>query len=72
MTYSVKYIKDSKGRERAVQVSMRDWRKIEKKIQEAEFLTRVRKDIDEGFEEIRQYQHGKKKLKTLEELLGGM
>ena len=71
MTYRLKYIKDSLGRRRGVQLSLRDWRKIEKKINEAKFLTKLRKDLDESFEDIRLYKQGKKKLKTLDELLGG-
>jgi hypothetical protein len=71
MTYSLKYIHDSIGRQRAVQLSVKDWRKIEKKLKEAEFLTRLRKDLDESFEDVRLYKLGKKKLKTFDEWLEG-
>ena len=72
MTYNLTYIRDSIGRQRAVQLSVKDWRKIEKKLKEAEFLTRLRKDLDESLDDIRLYKEGKKKLKTLDEWLDGV
>ena len=72
MTYNPIYIRDSIGRQRAVQISMKSWREIEKKLKEAEFLTRLRNDLDESFEDIRLYKAGKKKLKTLDEWLEGI
>jgi hypothetical protein len=45
---------------------------MEKKLKEAEFLTRLRTDLDKSFEDIRSYKEGKKKLKTLDEWLEGM
>ena len=72
MTYNLTYIRDSIGRQRAVQLSVKDWRKIEKKLKEAEFLTRLRKDLDESLDDIRLYKEGKKKLKTLDEWRDGV
>jgi hypothetical protein len=69
MTYSPRYIRDSLGRQRAVQISVKNWREIEKKLKEAEFLTRLRNDLDEAFEDVRLHQDGKIKLKTARELL---
>ena len=65
MTYSLKYIRDSIGRQRAVQIPLKDWRKIAKKLKEAEFLTRLRKDLDEAFEDVRLYQIWEEKTKDI-------
>ena len=72
MTYSLKHIHDSKGKGRFVQMPLSDWKKIEKKLREAEFLLKLRKDISHSFDEIALYKQGKKKLKTLQEVLGEM
>ena len=69
MTYSLKYIADSKGRHRAIQISLKDWKKIEQKLQEADFLTRLRRGLDQALEEVSLHRQGKRKLKTLDDLL---
>lgn len=69
MEYSAKYIRDSLGRERAVQISIKSWREIQKKLREREFLTNLRMDIDQALEDVKLYRKGKKKLKTLDEWL---
>ena len=69
MTYSLKYISNSKGKAQAVQVPIGDWKKIEKKLRDAEFLTKLHKNIDSALDEVSLHKQGKKKLKTLEEVL---
>lgn len=68
-TYSLKYIHDSLGRERAVQIPIKAWRDIEKKLKEREFMTKLRRNLDAAFEDVKLHQQGKKKLKTLDEWL---
>jgi hypothetical protein len=72
MTYSLKHIRDSGGKGKLVQMPLSDWKKIEKKLQEAEFLLKLRKDISNSLDEIAEYKQGKKKLKTLREVLAEM
>ncbi len=72
MTYSLKYINDSKSKHRLVQMLLSDWKKIEKKLLEAEFLLKLRKDVVSSLDEIALYKQGKKKLKTLQEVLAEM
>jgi hypothetical protein len=69
MTYHPKFIRDSMGRQRAVQISLREWRSIEQKLKEGKFLGQLQKDLDEGFEDARLHLQGKKKLKTAREVL---
>lgn len=72
MTYSLKYITDSKGRQRAVQMSVADWKKIEKKLKQAEFLLTLRKDVDEAVEETRLHSTGATKLRSLSSFIETM
>jgi hypothetical protein len=69
MTYSLSYISDSKGKQTAIQMPMKDWKKVEQQLREAEFLRNLRSSVSEGVEEMKLHRQGKKKLKTLEELL---
>jgi hypothetical protein len=69
MTYSLSYISDSKGRHTAVQIPMKDWKKVEQRLREADFLTNLRSSFSDALQEVKLHRQGKKKLKTLEELL---
>jgi hypothetical protein len=69
MTYSLSYISDSKGKHTAVQMPMKDWKKVEQRLREADFLTNLRSSFSDALQEVKLHRQGKKKLKTLEELL---
>ena len=69
MTYSLSYISDSKGKHTAVQMPMKDWKKVEQRLREADFLTNLRASFSDALQEVNLHRQGKKKLKTLEELL---
>ena len=69
MTYSLSYISDSKGKHTAVQMPIKDWVKVEQRLREAEFLKNLRSSVGEALEDVKLHRQGKKKLKTLEELL---
>ena len=72
MTYSLKHIRASNGKGQLVQMPLSDWKKIEKKLHEAEFLLKLRKDVESSLDEIALYKQGKKKLKTIQEVLAEM
>ena len=69
MTYSLSYISDSKGKHTAIQMPMKDWIKVEQRLREAEFLRNLHSSVSEAIEETKLHRQGKKKLKSLEELL---
>jgi hypothetical protein len=69
MTYSLSYISDSKGKHTAVQMPMKDWKKVEQRLREADFLTNLRSSFSDALQEVKLHRQGKKKLKTLEELI---
>ena len=69
MTYSLSYISDSKGKHTAIQMPMKDWKKVEQRLREADFLINLRSSFSEALQEANLHRLGKKKLKTLEELL---
>lgn len=72
MIYRPKFIRDASGRQRAVQLTLKDWRDIEKKLKEADFLRHLRQDLNEGFDDVRLHLQGKKKLKTAREVLAAL
>lgn len=69
MTFNLSYLSDSKGKHTAVQLPMRDWKEVEQRLREAEFLRTLRSSVIEARGEVAQHRQGKKKLQTLEELL---
>ena len=69
MTYSLSYISDSKGKHTAIQMPMKDWIKVQQKLRGAEFLSDLHSSVTEALGEVKQHRRGKKKLKTLEQLV---
>lgn len=67
MTYSLKYIEDSKGRIKAIQMSAADWKRIQKKLELADRLTEMHAGLLEAMTEVRLHQAGKKQLKSWRE-----
>ena len=69
MTYSLSYISDSLGRQTAIQMPLEDWIKVEQRLREADFLTRLRDSFTDALSDVELHRQGKKHLMTLEELL---
>ena len=69
MTYSLSYLSNSKGQHTAIQMPLKDWKKVEQRLREAEFLRNLRSSLIEAKGEVALHRQGKKKLQTLEELL---
>ncbi len=66
---NIEYITDRKGKRKSIIISERDWNKVNdnysKKIKKLEILL----DIKKSLHEVELHKKGKKKLKTLDELL---
>ncbi len=69
MTYSVKYLRDSHGKPNIVQMSVSEWKKIEQKLREAEFLTRLDRDVRRALGEVHAHRRGKKSLRSARDFL---
>lgn len=69
MNFKVEYITDTRGKRKSVVISEKDWNRVNdfysKKIKKLETLLDLKKSIHE----VELYKKGKKKLKTLTEVL---
>lgn len=62
---TVQYLIDKKGKKTGVLVSIKDWEKIQKKLNTERFY----EDFRESLREIKSQKEGKTKLKDISELL---
>lgn len=68
----LQYITDTKGHKRAVQLPLKDWKKIQKDLDE---LGRLRNkklfltELTEAVEEIKQIKEGKKQARNAEDFI---
>jgi len=69
MTYHLQYLTDSRGKQMAVQIPLKEWLIIQKKIKKAEAKKELLDDLSTASKEIRDIESGKKKGKTLSQLL---
>ena len=69
MTFNLQYLSDSLGRHTAVQIPYRDWKAIEKTLEQAEFKTKLAKELREAFTEVQKIESGKVKPKKAEDFL---
>jgi hypothetical protein len=69
MKFSIEYIKDRRGRTKAVQLSMPDWEKLMKRLKKYEQTSKIKSDLKEAYEEVDQMRKAKSKKKNLTEML---
>ena len=69
MTYHLQYLTDSSGRQKAVQLPLKEWLAIQSQLEKAERKRELLEDLGSAAKEIRDIESGKKKGKTLDELL---
>lgn len=65
MDIHVNYVTDSLGRRRSVQLSMADWKKVQRELERA----RMKADLREALDEIREMEAGRQPVVTLDEFL---
>ena len=61
----IQYVSDKKGKLRAVQISLKEWRDIEKKLEAYELA----ESIKAGYKEMEQIESGQLKAKKLTEFI---
>lgn len=69
MKFTVEYIKDSRGRARAVQMSMQQWEKILKQLKKYKQTSKIKSDLKQAFEEVDFMRKSRAKKKNLTEVL---
>ncbi len=61
----IQYVSDKKGKLRAVQITLKEWRDIEKKLEAYELA----ESIKAGYKEMEQIESGQLKAKKLTEFI---
>ena len=69
MKVQLQYLNDQEGNLTAVQVSIEDWKKLEKKIKKYEQAFKVKEDLTAAFEEVKQMRDGTIPKQTLSDFL---
>jgi hypothetical protein len=69
MKFTVEYIKDRRGRTRAVQLSMQDWERILKQLKKYKQASKIKSDLKQAFEEVDFMRKSRAKKKNLTEVL---
>jgi hypothetical protein len=69
MMYHVQYLTDSNGRQKAVQIPLKEWLVIKEKLEKAERKRKLLDDLKQAAKEVNAMQSGKLKEKTLREFL---
>ncbi|MCF0053688.1 hypothetical protein LXM25_26690 [Dyadobacter sp. LJ53] len=62
---NVQFVSNSKGKVTAVQLPLKEWQEVERKLEAFNMAA----SIKSGFEEMQQIEKGELKAKTLEEFL---
>ena len=69
MNLNYQYLTDPQGNRQSVVLSVNDWKKIEKKINAFEEQTKFYNELKLAFQEAKEVQRGKKKAKSLSQLI---
>lgn len=67
---TTRIISNSEGKPVAVEISYRQWLKIQKDLQYLQELRTVKADLTEAFADVEAHKQGKISLPTLSEFLG--
>lgn len=62
---NIKFLSNEKGQITAVQVPIKDWRELERKINTLEVVNSIKK----GLEEVNKIQKGEMKAKPIQQIL---
>jgi PHD/YefM family antitoxin component YafN of YafNO toxin-antitoxin module len=70
MNKSIQYVTNAEGKQSAVIVPIGEWEKLQDKYRKLKNKLEVLKGLQEAVAEVNDIKKGKKKGKTLEEVLG--
>ena len=69
MKLSVQYLNDQEGATQAVQIPIKEWKKLIKKLNAYEEALKVKSDLSEALSQVKQMQEGKIKKQSLSSFL---
>lgn len=68
----ITYIKDKKRKRKAVQIPIEEWESLIREFRKLDDYRKMRTDLAEALTEIREYESGKKKPRTLKQFLNAL
>ncbi|MBF9255178.1 hypothetical protein I2I11_17910 [Pontibacter sp. 172403-2] len=69
MKINIDYLNDQNGNPKAVQLSIAEWQRLQKKLLYYEQKLKIRSDLAEAFDDVAHMQQGKKPKQSLTEFL---
>ena len=68
----ITYIKDKKGKKKAVQIPIDEWNSLIKEFRKLDDYRKTKVDLTEAISEIKEYESGKRKARTLKQFLNAL
>jgi len=69
MNMKIEYVTDDKGRQKSVIIPHRQWKNFEADYNRMKNKLKVLAGLQDALKEVKQIQNGKKKAKTLKEII---
>lgn len=69
MKIELQYVSDSDGKTQAVQLLLSDWEKLLNRLKRYEQTLKIKTDLTEAFNQVKQLKNSKGKKQTLNEFL---
>ncbi|MEO8664530.1 MAG: hypothetical protein ABI462_03455 [Ignavibacteria bacterium] len=69
MKINLTYLTDSNGKQKAIQMSIKEWNRFHKEFQKLLEFKKIKMDIHEAANEIKQIESGEKSYKILKQFL---
>ncbi|WP_425390165.1 hypothetical protein [Ekhidna sp.] len=69
MDFTVQYLQDEKGKRTAVQIPIKEWEALQKKLRHDKEYSELKESLTQAFKEVKLMQEGKLPKKTLDEFL---
>jgi len=69
MNMKIEYVTDDKGRQKSVIIPHRQWKSFEADYNKMKNKLKVLAGLHDALKEVKQIQNGKKKAKTLKEII---
>ncbi len=72
MKINLTYVTDNKGKQKAIQMPIEEWNRFYYEYQKLAEFKKIKVDLTDAMKEIKLYESGKKKPKTLKQFLNDL
>lgn len=69
MDFSIQYVQDAKGKRTAVQIPIKEWEALQKKLRHEKEYNDLKESLSEAFKEVKLMQEGKLPKRSIDEVL---